>query len=402
MHSAVTARENSLLFIEIAATYNQLYSMRSNINQQISIAKHIVDGSITLDSTDEFKSILRIFPSDPALHRVFADHLVHKKSIEAAIGAYSKAATLNIESGMMLQAIICKIQEWRLKKPNRQKAERFYRALSGGRYHQTPLNVFFNSLSFDEFSELLNQMTRVRVAAGKTVRKLGDQEKDLYLIVSGTLKATKILPLAKMQDKPQKTAVYLTENDFFGNIYPFENENISQAFVETIANAELVKIPREKFKKICKKYPNIELGLIDLFKARSEAGEEGLLRQVRLTGRHKLPIKIEMKIYPGNSGSHPIILDGYTRDVSIGGMCIVLDAKYAHVPSMYQDIRNAGIQISMESDAMTVSVTGKIVWSKEVAVGAEKTVALGIQYMNLTPKLSGLLVVFADILHAAG
>ena len=51
---------------------------------------------------------------------------------------------------------------------------------------------------------------------------------------------------------------------------------------------------------------------------------------------------------------------------------------------------------------MTVSVTGKIVWNKEVAVGAEKTVALGIQYMNLTPKLSGLLVVFADILHAAG
>ncbi len=48
--------------------------MRSNINQQISIAEHIVDGSITLDSTDEFKSILRIFPSDPALHRVFADH----------------------------------------------------------------------------------------------------------------------------------------------------------------------------------------------------------------------------------------------------------------------------------------------------------------------------------------
>ena len=205
-----------------------------------------------------------------------------------------------------------------------------------------------------------------------------------------------------MQDEPQKTAVYLTENDFFGNIYPFENDNISQVFVETITNGELVKIPREKLKKICKKYPNIELGLIDLFKARSEGGEAGLLRQVRLTGRQKVPIKIEMKIYPGKSESHPIILDGYTRDVSIGGMCIVLDAKYAHVPSMYRDIRNAAIQVSMESDAMTVSVIGKIVWSKEVAVETEKTVALGIQYMNLTPRLSGLLVVFAEILHAVG
>jgi len=286
--------------------------MRSNINQHISIAKHIVDGSITIDSIEEFKSILRIFPNDPALHRVFADLLVRKKNFETAMSSYSKAATLNIESGMMLQAIICKILEWRLKKPNRQKAERFYRALSGGRYHQTPLNVFFSGLTFEEFSGLVNQMTRVRVAVGKTVQKMGEQEKDLYLIVSGTLKATTILPLDKMQDEPQKTTVYLTENDFFGNIYPFETEKICQAFVETITNAELVKT------------------------------------------------------------------------------------------AMYQDIKNARIRISMESDAMTVSVVGKIVWSKEVAVEAEKTVALGIQYMNMTPKLSGLLVVFADILHAAG
>jgi len=376
--------------------------MRSNINQHISIAKHIVDGTITIDSIEEFKSILRIFPNDPALHRVFADLLVRKKNYETAMSAYSRAATLNIESGMMLQAIICKILEWRLKKPNRQKAERFYRALNGGRYHQTPLNVFFTGLSFDEFSVLVNQMTRVRVAAGKTVRKMGDQEKDLYLIVSGTLKATTILPLDKTQDEPQKTTVYLTDNDFFGNIYPFEDENISQFFVETVTSAELVKTSREKLKKICKKSPNIELALIDLFKARSEAGEEGLLRQVRLTGRQKLPIKIEMEIYPGNSGNNPIVLDGYTRDVSIGGMCIVLDAKYAHVPSMYQDIKNTRIRIDMESDAMTVSVIGKIVWGKEVSVAAEKTVALGIQYMNMTPKLSGLLVVFADILHTAG
>jgi CRP-like cAMP-binding protein len=376
--------------------------MKRNISQHISIAKQIVDGAIALQSTEEFKSILRIFPNDPALHRVFADHLVRQKKIEEAIISYGKAATLNIESGMMLQAIICKVLEWRQKNPDRQKAERFHRALSGGRYYQTPLNVFFNSLSFDEFSSFVNQMTRIRVAAGKTVRKMGEQEKDLYLIVSGTLKATTILPLARMQDEPQKTTVYLTDNDFFGSIYPFENENISQAFVETITNAELVKIPREKLKKICKKFSNIELGLIDLFKARSEAGGEGFLRQVRLTGRHKLPIKIEMKIYPGDTGHHPIILDGYTRDVSIGGMCVILDAKYDHVPTMYQDIRNAAIQVSMESDAMSVSVSGKIVWCKEVAVEAEKTVALGIQYLNMAPKLSGLLVVFADILHGAG
>ena len=38
--------------------------MVTNLNQTISIAKHIVDGSITIDSISEFRSILRIFPYD--------------------------------------------------------------------------------------------------------------------------------------------------------------------------------------------------------------------------------------------------------------------------------------------------------------------------------------------------
>ena len=106
-----------------------------------------------------------------------------------------------------------------------------------------------------------------------------------------------------------------------------------------------------------------------------------------------------MQIYPGNSGDHPIVMDGYTRDVSIGGMCIVLDSQYAHVPSMYQSIKKLHIQLSMPGDAMKISVVGKIVWSKQVYIEDQKTVALGIQYQNMAPQLSGLLVVFADILH---
>ena len=134
-------------------------------------------------------------------------------------------------------------------------------------------------------------------------------------------------------------------------------------------------------------------------KARSDGDDEAILRKVRQADRRVLPIKIDMQIYPGKSGDHPIILDGYTRDVSIGGMCIVIDAGYAHVRSMYQDIKNSRIRISMASEAMTIGVSGKIVWSKDVEFEGQKSVALGIQYQNMTPKLSGLMVVFADILE---
>ena len=47
-------------------------------------------------------------------------------------------------------------------------------------------------------------------------------------------------------------------------------------------------------------------------------------------------------------------------------------------------------------------MTGNIVWRRQVLVEDEKSVALGIHYQNMTPKLSGLLVVMAEILHAAG
>ncbi len=318
------------------------------------------------------------------------------------MATYRKAATLFIESGMMLQAVACKRLEWRLEAPTRLKARRFYQALSGGKYYETPLNVFFNHLSFPEFTALINRMKRVRLAAGKTIKKIGEQEKFLYLITAGNLLATTIHPLAEGQEEPEKSKIYLTENDFFGDIYPFESDKLSQAYFETTTAAELVQISRTALKRICKKFPNIELGIIDLLKARSHADDKEILRKVRKTERHVLPIKIDMQIYPGKSGGHPIVLDGYTRDVSIGGMCIVLDAGYEHVPSMYQDIENSRIQISMAGEAMTISVSGKIVWSKEVMLEDQKSVALGIQYQNMTPKLSGLMVVFANMLKDSG
>ena len=53
----------------------------------------------------------------------------------------------------------------------------------------------------------------------------------------------------------------------------------------------------------------------------------------------------------------------------------------------------------MPSEAMTINVLGSIVWSNEIYYEEKKTVALGIRFEEMSPQLSGLLVVFADILH---
>ena len=53
--------------------------MKTSLNSHISIAEQIVDGSITIKSIDEFKSILKIFPNDPALQKAYSNLLKKKQ-----------------------------------------------------------------------------------------------------------------------------------------------------------------------------------------------------------------------------------------------------------------------------------------------------------------------------------
>ncbi|MEJ2219373.1 MAG: PilZ domain-containing protein [Desulfobacterales bacterium] len=139
-----------------------------------------------------------------------------------------------------------------------------------------------------------------------------------------------------------------------------------------------------------------------MLKARSNIDDTETLRAVRKADRHKLPLKMNLKIWPGTAGYYGLILDGKSRDISVGGMCIVLDAKYANVPSIYKNIKNAKIEISMPSEAMTINVLGSIVWSNAVYQEKQRTVALGIRFEEMSPQMSGLLVVFANTLNQTG
>jgi hypothetical protein len=204
--------------------------------------------------------------------------------------------------------------------------------------------------------------------------------------------------LKKNESNHKKSTIQLSENDFFGSIYPFGKEEISKSYTETASRVELIKLSKPQLIRCCKKYPNIELGIIDLVKARSNGNDSSALRTVRKTDRHQLPLRMNLKIYPDATSHHPVVLDGYSKDVSVGGMCIVLDAKYANIPTVYKSIQNAKIEISLPGEALTISVTAAIAWSKEIYHEGQKTVALGIEFEEMSPKLSGLLVVFADML----
>jgi CRP-like cAMP-binding protein len=110
----------------------------------------------------------------------------------------------------------------------------------------------------------------VRLPAGETFKEIGDSEDNLFFIVSGQLEDSMYLTLQNQGKVFRKPTLILSKNDYFGEIYPFDKEQQSQSYVETLQPTELVSISKEKLIKICRKYPNIELAIIDLLKIRSQ------------------------------------------------------------------------------------------------------------------------------------
>ena len=97
---------------------------------------------------------------------------------------------------------------------------------------------------------------KIRLPAGRIIKKAGDEEKHLYFVVSGALRATSYQPMETKGDTVyKKSAFHLSENDFFGAVYPFEDKQLSKSYVETITQTELIKIPKIKSDESVRKTP---------------------------------------------------------------------------------------------------------------------------------------------------
>ncbi len=79
----------------------------------------------------------------------------------------------------------------------------------------------------------------------------------------------------------------------------------------------------------------------------------------------------------------------------------MVDAKYANISGTQIALSKAGIQVCIPGEAMTLNVSGSVVWSRDVSYEGQQTVALGIRFKDMAPKLSGMLMVFADMLNSS-
>lgn len=373
--------------------------MDQQTDKKANIIKHIIDGTIKIDSVQEFQAILDIFPDDPSLHKAFSDLLVRKKSFDAAAESYKKSTDLFLNSGMILQAIAAKIMEWNLSKPTNQDAWAFYSSLRKCTPPETPFKKFFEKMTYPEMLSILKSSEYVRCPSGKIIMKFGDMEESLYFIASGTVHDTRCEPAASGKEIIRKPPVPLFENEFFGKVYPFDKKNISSSDIETVTRSELIKLAKPKLIALCKSYPDIEVRLNQLYRLRSDPDKDSASITVRKANRYKIMLDASVEIFPDESGISPMMINGSTSDISLGGICIYLDTKFWKDPPLHLIGRTARTKISLPNESLTLSILGKIVWFKQISQNGKIIDILGIQFKEMPPKLSGILLVLANMMN---
>jgi CRP-like cAMP-binding protein len=357
--------------------------------------EHIIEGSIVINSIELMLEILDKFPDNPQLVRIYADLLLKNKMHDAAAKVYNRTAILFLNSGKMLPAIVAKISQWHIEMPSDQNVKTFLTELDSDQNKKLPIGHFFSKFTIHELKALCSLFENMRLPANQVVKEIGDPEDYLFFIVSGRLKDSIYLTLQNQRKVFRKPTLELAENDFFGDIYPFNKEQRSQSYIETLEPTELVRIPKEKLMRICRKYPNIELGIIDLLSIRSMSDQEGIHETIRKETRHKFSLMLELEIYPEHSPDEAIYLEGASEDISIGGMSIIVDsAKISdpwNISTLRESATNAKLFVSVVTHTLLLKMSGKIAWRREVAHNGAKALAIGMQFDEMSPKIRGLL-----------
>ena len=382
---------------------NHIKAVSTQDSTSKGIGGHILKNDIVLHSSEILHKLLKKFPDEPGLIKVHADQPIKNGVLNGAAGLYSKAAKLFLRKGKILAAIALKIMQWRTSSPAKAEVENFLLNLTQIAGDDTLVKLFFCQLNFQEAIAFFSPFQIVHLPPNHTVKKVGDLEDSLYFVISGTLKDSIYHVIDNMEKVYREPNLYLNENDYFGDIYPFDQDRKSNSYVETKSQVELLRISKEKLRKICTQYPKIEYGLLNLLKVRSKVSTEASHEKLRDARRIEMKLELGIEILLNGSQNTSIYLSGFSSDVSIGGIRFVLDEislnSSSEILSLEKGIKNAKVQVNFPIEDLNVSIPGKIVWLSTVSHEGRKTTALGIQFDKMSPKLKGLLMMFFNSFH---
>jgi hypothetical protein len=171
---------------------------------------------------------------------LMADHLPEK-----AAAYYRKAADIYIDQGQVLRALAVSLAMWQTVPPQPEDVRHFSEALRKDGADAAPLVQFLSQLDEEVLAALIPHMQAEILDASHTLIKPGQIHNHLYINVSGTLRDAIYLSVEDVQKTSRSPTVEILENEFFGEIYPFEKEAASQSYIETLSPVEVIKISKE-------------------------------------------------------------------------------------------------------------------------------------------------------------
>ncbi len=356
-------------------------------DNQYSIMQRIFDGSLSIDSIDEFKEILNIYPDDPLLFRMYADLLSGKRKTSESAQAYDQAASLFIRQGMTLQAVVSKILQWSIQVASHDQGREFHSLLHSEGARHTPLQRFWAGMSYPQLVAVMRRLVRVRVESGYKIISCGDPADDIYFVVSGSLAE---IPSPECQEEAFRTGVEIEQkiigdNDIFGDIFPLNGPSFSRLDIQTVTHVELVKIAKPVLYDICTKYPQIEGLLRELYKAENRERCDRIWQTVRRTLRFGLPTKVELTIEPSRLKGESWKQIGIAQDISLGGMCADLGSLDSNNGRRRPFLKGRNVRLSLELlNETNLSLAGRIVWHREHITRKGSNHYVGIHFDSLS------------------
>jgi len=353
--------------------------------QKHTMLQRVLDGSISVDSIQEFENILEIYPSEPLLFRQYADLLSKTNSQEKAYSVYDQAANLFIERGMNLQAIVAKILQWSIRKPSHTEGRRFHSLLHEEGARHTPLHRFWTRMTYPELVAIMLRLVRVRLPSGVTILSHGENVEHIFFVVSGTLSETAVPDcVTESNDAAFETEpTTIGPNDIFGDIFPIDQPTASPVEIRTVSDVELVKISKKILNSACRTYPHIEKLLKELHKTERHPKSERPWQTVRRTIRFGLPTQVNIIGHSAKQPRKQWRHDGIAMDLSIGGMCIDLGPNSP--PEECGQLRGQVIQAFLNlHDDSTMSLTGIIAWHRKQSNNALCTHQIGVRFDPLS------------------
>jgi CRP-like cAMP-binding protein len=333
--------------------------------------------------------------------RAYAGFLVADHLPEKAALYYRKAAEIYIDRGQVLRALAVSLLMWQTMPPQPEDIRHFAEAFKQAGTEAPSLIQFLSQLNEALLTALIPHMQTENLDPSTTLIKPGQIHDHLYINVSGTLKDSIFLSVEDAQKTFRSPTVEIRENEFFGEIYPFEKAVTSQSYIETLSPVELIKIGKESLQKLCAEFNQFEVGLMHLLNVR-RAAENTEPQSLRRTTRLKLGVPLDMMIEMVSDNGSPIQLKGYTQDISVGGICLVLDGdSCASLKSRQISDRIVGetIKIAAGLNYLKVFFSGKIAWWKFISYEGQKSIALGVEFNLVPPNYKGILMSFLNLMR---